>query len=118
MAQAGAERLGAGLLGGESLGVGGGAAGARVRLAALDFRETARDETLAEPRQSLLDPANVAEVAADSDDHRARVRPSAIALRISRTLSARPTKIASPMRKWPMLSSAICGNAAIVRAVS
>ena len=41
-----------------------------------------------------------------------------IAARMRWTLSARPTKIASPTRKWPMLSSTISGSAAICRAVS
>ncbi len=45
-------------------------------------------------------------------------RPRSIAARIVRTASARPAKIASPIRKWPMLSSTISGSAAIVSAVS
>ena len=38
-------------------------------------------------------------------------RPSTRAC--ARTLASSPVKIASPIRKWPMLSSAICGMAAI-----
>ena len=78
VAQAGAERLGAGLLGGEALGVGGGALGAAVAiLRALDLGEAARDEALAEALERLLDAADVAEVAADAEDHRRpRPRPS------------------------------------------
>src|SRR5947209_15070201 len=115
VAQAGAERLGAGLLGGEALGVGGGALGAAVALGLLDPGEAASDEAGAEPIQRLLDALDVAEVAADADDH---ARPSSIAARIRRMLSAKPTKIASPTRKCPMLSSTICGSAEISRAVS
>ena len=49
--------------------------------------------------------------------HRRLARPRSIAARIRRTASARPTKIASPIRKWPMLSSTISGSAAIRSAV-
>src|SRR5271165_2040454 len=119
--EARAERLGAGLLGGEPLGVRGGASGAGVGAAPLDFGEAALDEPLPVTLERLLDAANVAKVAADSDDHRsaaAVVRPSSIAARIRFTVSARPTKIASPTRKWPMLSSTISGRLAMTRAES
>ena len=119
--KSGAQGLGAGLLGGELLGVGGGPSGPPVGAALLGLGEATGDEALAEARQRLLDALDVAEVAADADDHRRRsadARPSAIAMRIAFTASARPTKIASPMRKWPMLSSTICGKAAMRRAVS
>ena len=84
-AQPRAQRLGAGLLGGEALGVGGGAPGAPLRAAPLDVGEAARDEALAEALERLLDAADVAEVAADADDHRLppRARPSSIAARIA-----------------------------------
>ena len=39
-------------------------------------------------------------------------RADSIAARIWRTLPFSPTKIASPIRKWPMLSSTTCGIAA------
>ena len=45
-------------------------------------------------------------------------RASSINRRIRRIASARPTKIASPIRKWPMLSSATCGMAAMGFTVS
>jgi len=111
--------LGASLLGREPLGVGGGATGPRVRPALFDLGEAAVDEPPAEPVERLLDPPNVAKVAADADDHRRRsagARPSSIAARIVLTVSARPTNIASPIRKWPMLSSTICGSPAMTRA--
>ena len=53
---AGAQRLGAGLLGGEALGVGGGAVGPPVGLALLDLGEAPGDEALAEALERLLDP--------------------------------------------------------------
>ena len=40
-----------------------------------------------------------------------------MAARIVRTVSPRPTNSASPIMKWPMLSSTISGSAAIVSAV-
>ena len=51
----------------------------------LDLGEAALDEALAEPLERLLDAADVAEVAADADDHprpSAIVRPSSIAARM------------------------------------
>src|ERR1700675_1267537 len=115
-----AERLGAGLLGRKSLRVGCRAAGAPIGPAPLDLGETARDETIPELAESLLDAPDIAEVAADADDHRRapEARPSSIAARIARTVSASPTKIASPTRKWPILSSTISSRPEIVRAVS
>src|SRR5271166_312401 len=119
--EAGAERLGAGLLGRKPLGVGGRARRAPVRLPPLGLGEAAADEALAVSRERLFDAADVAKVAADAKDHcrpSATARPASIAARMHFTLSARPTKIASPIRKWPMLSSTICGRAAITRAES
>ena len=114
-----AEGLGARLLGREPLGVGGGAAGAPVRPALLDLSETTRDEPVPEPAEGLLDASDVAEIAADAYDHRsAAARPSSIAERIALTVAASPTKIASPIRKWPILSSTISGRAEIARAVA
>ena len=48
----------------------------------------------------------------------AAARPSSMAARMRFTVSARPTKIASPTRKWPMLSSTTWGKPAIIRADS
>src|SRR5882672_7605504 len=68
-AKAGAERLGAGFLGGEALGIAGGAAGPRLRLAPLGLGEQALGEAAAETLQRLLDAADVDDVAADAEDH-------------------------------------------------
>ena len=120
-AQSRPQRLGAGFLGGKPLGVGGGAPGPRFRPALFGLGEAAIDESPAEAFDRPLDSPYVAEIAADPDDHRRRsvgARPSSIAARIDFTVSARPTKIASPIRKWPMLSSTTCGRPAITRADS
>ena len=68
--EAGADRLGKSLLGGEALGVGAGA-GERParRLGALDVGEDAGLELLAEAIERLLDPLDVAQVGSDADDH-------------------------------------------------
>src|SRR5690606_12260677 len=104
------ERLGARLLGGEALGVSGGAVGAPLGLRALLGGEDAREEALAEPRQRLLDAPDVDEIAADADDHAllaAPARASSMRARMRRIAPSSPMKIASPTRKWPMLSSTI-----------
>ncbi len=87
----GAERLGAGLLGGEALGVGGGAHPPPLRFPPLDVGEDAADEALAVALERLLDAPDVDQVAADADDHdaaafagsarlvhQARMRPDAL----------------------------------------
>ena len=48
----------------------------------------------------------------------ALARPRSMAVRIVFTASARPENTASPIRKWPMLSSTISGSAAIASAVA
>ncbi len=57
-----------------------------------------------------------------TEDHEdvlpALVRPSSMAARMAFTAGPRPVKIASPIRKWPMLSSMICRIPEMVRAVS
>src|SRR4051812_10618309 len=113
--QSGAERLGHRLLGGESLGVAGGGVRLGVRAAALGLGEGLVLEALAEPVDRGLDAADVGQVGADADDH---ARASSISSRIRSMAGARPTKMASPIRKWPMLSSAISGRAAIALTVS
>ena len=66
----GAERLGAGLLGGEPLGVGGGAVRARRSdLARSTSVKTRAREAVAEARQRRLDAADVDDVVADAEDH-------------------------------------------------
>ena len=119
--QSGAQRLGAGLLGGESLSVGRRASGSPIRAALFGLGEATGGKTLPVPGERLLNALDIAKIAADPDDQSRRsadARPSVIAKRIAFTASASPTKIASPMRKWPMLSSTICGKTAMRRAVS
>jgi hypothetical protein len=73
-----------------------------------DLGEHAVQEAIAEAGKRLLDPLDIAQVGAEADDHRAE----SISWRILRTLASSPVKIASPIRKWPMLSSANWGIAA------
>src|SRR5262249_24736731 len=115
--QPGAERLGAGLLGGKALGVGLEPVGAALGPRPLGGGEDARQEALAVALDHLLDAAHVAEIGADADDHPALARPRAMAARMVCTAFARPENTASPIRKWPMLSSTTCGNSAIASAV-
>src|SRR5665213_288415 len=123
-AEPGAERLGAGLLGGEALGIAGDSVGARVGTLALDGGKDAFEEALAIALDGALDPPDVDEIAAEAEDHQALRAPwlSARALfinaRMRFTALSRPLKIASPTRKWPMLSSTIVGMAAIAPTVS
>ncbi len=125
MADASAERLRAGLLGGETFGIGrdhhlvvGGALGG---LGLFLRREHPVEKARAMALDHLPDPANVDQVGADADDHAdasSAARPRSIAARIRRTLLPSPMNSASPMMWKPMLSSAICGNAAICSAVA
>src|SRR5471032_2092666 len=110
-AKAGAERLRAGLFGSEALGVARRASGATLRALLLGRGENALDEPVAEPGERLLDAPDVDQVVADADDHAAAppARASFMIRRISRIAASRPTKIASPTRKWPMLSSRTSG---------
>ena len=80
-ADAGAERLGAGLLGGETLGVGSRPRRAAVGFGALDLGEAAAGEALAVALERLLDAADVAEIACRSRGSCAAAapRPSSIA---------------------------------------
>src|SRR5436190_2974762 len=110
--QAGAERLGASLLGGEALGVARGTRRAALGAPLLDLGEDAPDEALAEALQRFLDAADVAEIVADAQDHAEPVRAWSMMRRISRIAASSPTKIASPTRKWPILSSRTSGMAA------
>ena len=66
---AGAERLGAGFLGREAFGVGGGPLLPAVSSAALDIGEDTLREAVAEFRQRLLDAPDITHVLADADDH-------------------------------------------------
>src|SRR5258708_2079587 len=135
VAKSRAKRLRTGFLGGIALGIAGGAVGPRVRFAALDISEDAIEEPRAEPLNHPLDTRDIDEVAADAEDH---VVTTIIASQTAqalfwpwlsaRTLSIRarmrlialskPLKIASPTRKWPILSSTIVGIAATGPTVS
>ena len=64
-----AQRLGAGFLGGEALGVGRCALLAAVGGLALDFGEDAMREAVAEPLQRFLDAPYITHVLTDTDDH-------------------------------------------------
>ena len=70
---------------------------------------------LAVPLDRALDTADTDEIGADAEDH---ARPRSIATRMVFTAPASPHDTASPIRKWPMLSSTISGNAAIASAVA
>ncbi len=93
-AQPGAERLGAGLLGGEAPRVGGRAGRAAVAARALAHREDAMGEAVAEALERALDPADVAEVRADAEDHRRQSLPA----------STNAVASAPGPRPWPRAS--------------
>ena len=110
-AEARAERLGAGLLGGEALGVGGGARRPpRPICAAPIVGEDALEEAVAVALEGALDPPDVDDVVAEADDHRdaparafafgcaGRIRAFSMMAFMRRTLSPSPTKTASPTR--------------------
>src|SRR5262249_2838875 len=109
------ESLGAGFLGGEALRVGLGPSGAAVGLRALSRGEDASEKTLAVPLDRAFDTADVDKIGPDTEDH---ARPRSIAARLGFTGSAMPQETASPIKKRPMLSSTISGNAAIASAVA
>src|SRR5690606_30466981 len=111
----GPQGLGAGLLGGEPLGVAPGRIGLAVRAGALQFSEDALLETVAEAVQRRLDAPDVRQVSADADDHDTA---SSMAARIRRMAASRPTKTASPIRKWPIFSSTISRTARTSLAVA
>src|SRR5580704_5307428 len=120
-ADAGAERLGTGFLGGEALGVGFDPVAPPFGAGALVRREDAIDEAIAVALDDLGDAAHVGNIGADAENHlpappsrRARF----ITACILRTTASRPSKIASPIKKCPILSSAISGKAAIAAAVT
>ena len=70
-AKPGAERLGARLLGGEAAGIARRPVGPPVAFAALGLGEDAVEKAVAEPVDGLLDAADVDQVAAEAEDHRA-----------------------------------------------
>src|SRR5690606_32145578 len=114
-----AQSLGAGLLRREALGVRGRPVRLALRAGPFDFGEDAVREALAEPRQALLHSPDVGQVRPDPDDHAAApARASSIKARMRWMAGPRPVKIASPIRKWPMLSSTTSGIAATALTVS
>lgn len=68
-AKPGAERLGAGFLGGETLRVGRGPARPRIRFEPLRLGEAALNKPLAEARKRVLDAPYIAKVVAEAYDH-------------------------------------------------
>jgi len=81
------------------------------------------ENTIKEPVAVALDhfcnPPYIDDVRAQPDNHaRAFFRPRSMAARMNFIVSARPSKTDSPMIKWPMLSSTICGSEAIVSALA
>ena len=90
-----------------------------VAARALGGGERAPREAFAEALQRPRDAPRVAHVEAQADHARGgrrgrgqHRRAASIVSRIRRTAASSPRKIASPMRKWPMLSSATSGMAA------
>jgi hypothetical protein len=73
-------------------------------------------EALAEPLRLFSIRRMSRQVRTDADDHSGSPHPSGP--HPLDGLGPRPTKIASPIRKWPMLSSAISGMAATGLTVS
>ena len=119
VAQTRAQRLGAGLLGGETLGIGGRTIDPPLGARPLPRGEDAREKPLAMAVDHLLDPRDVHQVGADAENHRcARARPRSMAPRMVRIAWASPTSIDSAMRKWPMLSSTTSPIWAISSAVA
>ena len=95
-AQTGAERLGAGLLGGETLGVGFDPSGAAFGFRPLGRGEDAIEKALTVPFDRTLDAADIDEIGTDTEDH---ARPRSMAARMVFTAPARPEKTASPIKK-------------------
>ena len=153
-AHARAQSLRARLLGREAAGIGRGPRRAAIGLRPFAICKDAMGEAVAEAFERALDPADVAEVGADAEDHAPRLehrpgkwnpvsgvadaacvwsigpeggsrsgqpaaaRPSSMACRILPIAASSPMKIASPIRKWPMLNSTKAETAASSRAVS
>src|SRR5262249_32851372 len=122
IAESGSERLGTGFLCGKAFCVGCGPVGAAFGEMPLGRGEDAIKKTVAMARDCALDAADIDEIRPDAEDHviesesagpplpspplaGERERPRSMAARMRRTASARPPMMASPMRKWPILSS-------------
>src|SRR5581483_3085716 len=100
-AQSGAQCLGTGFLGGESLGVSIDQLRASFGLGAFCGGEDAIEEAVAVVRDRLFDAADIDDVGTDAEDHArpAFLRPRSMASRINFTASAKPSNTASPIRK-------------------
>ena len=100
---------------------------AGVGFLALRVGEDTAQEAIAVPIDGFGDAADVDHVAAEAEDHgvrRARfavpapARASFISARMRVIAAPSPPKMASPTRKWPMLSSTISDSAAMRSAVA
>src|SRR6185437_5313503 len=96
----GAERFGASLLGGETLGVSLRLVDAPAGLGALRRRKNAGQKAFAVALDAARDAPHVREVRAKPDNHDAPAlaRPRSIAARMNFTVSASPSNTASPIR--------------------
>src|SRR5690606_20911698 len=113
-----AQGLGASLLGGEALGIAGRLVDLPFGAGAFAVGEHPGGQAPAEAREGLLDAAEGRQVRGDADDPATGRRARSNGRRMRRVDAGRPAKIASPTRKWPMLSSTTSGMAAIGGAVS
>src|SRR6185437_75371 len=106
-AETGAQRLGAGFLRGVALGIGLDAVLAAVGFGALGGRIDTVEETLAVFFDHAANAPRVDDVGAEPNDHAllTLARPRSMDARMTVTVSARPSKTASPIRKCPILSS-------------
>src|SRR5580704_7319019 len=118
--QPGTERFRASFLGRKALGVSLESITPPVGQLPFDLGEHPVRETVAVALDHPGDAPRVADIGADTENHDALAlrRPRSIAARIVRTTDSSPSKIASPIMKCPIFSSAISGNAAILSAVT
>src|SRR5471032_639538 len=117
-ADAQADGLGKGFLGGEARGHEADAARRVLGLARQIFDHLLRAEyflreAVAVARQRRFDARDFADVGADAVDHFAPNRVATMMAFISRTAFSQPTKTAWATMAWPILSSAISGMAAM-----
>src|SRR5947209_4217035 len=106
---AGAERLGESLLGGEALGEVGGGQAVVLESAEFGFGKNASRKALSEARQGMFDARDLDYVGAYAVDHRTAWIISCF---ISRTASRMPTNTARLTMAWPMCSSRTPGSLA------
>src|SRR5208282_4279810 len=119
-AQTGAQRFGAGLFGREALGVALDSVSPVFGAGAFGRGKNPIDGAGAVPLGRFGKAAHVGDIGSDPEDH-----PSVPLLRLPRSIAARilhttapsPSKMASPIRKWPILSSTISVKAAIFSTV-